>query len=124
MALNEKRKRFIEEYLIDLDQSQAAIRAGYSEKSSRIIANEIMEDDDVKAYLKMRQEELSKSTTLTKLDILELLETIIQKSCAEPKYYNHAIKGVEVYNKMLGFNEPEKLNVTGDTTINYINPEK
>lgn len=33
MALTEKQKRFCDEYLIDLNATQAAIRAGYSVKS-------------------------------------------------------------------------------------------
>lgn len=32
--LTDKQKRFVEEYLIDLNATQAAIRAGYSEKNS------------------------------------------------------------------------------------------
>lgn len=44
MALTEKQKRFVEEYLIDLNATQAAIRAGYSVKTadqqgSRMLAN-------------------------------------------------------------------------------------
>nr|DAU56385.1 MAG TPA: Terminase small subunit [Caudoviricetes sp.] len=34
MALTEKQKRFVEEYLIDLNATQAAIRAGYSAKTA------------------------------------------------------------------------------------------
>ena len=34
MALTEKQKRFVEEYLIDLNATQAAIRAGYSPKTA------------------------------------------------------------------------------------------
>lgn len=33
--LTEKQQRFVEEYLIDLNATQAAIRAGYSAKNSR-----------------------------------------------------------------------------------------
>ena len=44
MALSEKRQRFCEEYLIDLNATQAAIRAGYSpktanEQGARLLAN-------------------------------------------------------------------------------------
>ncbi|MCC2232394.1 terminase small subunit [Lachnospiraceae bacterium CLA-AA-H215] len=44
MALTEKQKRFAEEYLMDLNATQAAIRAGYSaktanEQGSRLLAN-------------------------------------------------------------------------------------
>lgn len=34
MALTEKQKRFVDEYLIDLNATQAAIRAGYSERTA------------------------------------------------------------------------------------------
>ena len=40
--LTKKQKRFIEEYLIDLNQTQAAIRAGYSTHTARQIAAELM----------------------------------------------------------------------------------
>ncbi len=33
--LTEKQKRFVEEYLIDLNATQAAIRAGYSPKTTK-----------------------------------------------------------------------------------------
>ena len=34
MALNDKQRRFVAEYLIDLNATQAAIRAGYSKKTA------------------------------------------------------------------------------------------
>ena len=44
MAMTKKQKRFVEEYLIDLNATQAAIRAGYSpitanEQGSRLLVN-------------------------------------------------------------------------------------
>lgn len=49
MALTEKQKRFVAEYLVDLNATQAAIRAGYSEKTageqgSRLLANVKVQD--------------------------------------------------------------------------------
>lgn len=38
--LTEKQKRFVEEYLIDLNATQAAVRAGYSVKTAREIGCE------------------------------------------------------------------------------------
>lgn len=40
MALTEKQKRFCDEYLVDLNATQAAIRAGYSEKTAKQIAQQ------------------------------------------------------------------------------------
>lgn len=36
--LTPKQQRFVDEYLIDLNATQAAIRAGYSEKTAKVIA--------------------------------------------------------------------------------------
>ena len=38
--MTEKQKLFCEEYLIDLNATQAALRAGYSEKTAYSIGNE------------------------------------------------------------------------------------
>lgn len=48
--LTEKQKRFVEEYLIDLNATQAAIRAGYSaqtaqEQSSRLLSNAMVQKE-------------------------------------------------------------------------------
>ena len=38
--LTPKQNRFVEEYLIDLNATKAAVRAGYSEKTARQIGSE------------------------------------------------------------------------------------
>ena len=38
--MTEKQKRFCEEYLVDLNETQAAVRAGYSEKTAYSIGSE------------------------------------------------------------------------------------
>ena len=40
MAMTDKQAAFVREYLIDLNATQAAIRAGYSEKTARAIGHE------------------------------------------------------------------------------------
>lgn len=66
MALNEKQKRFCEEYLIDLNATQAAIRAGYSEKTAKQIASENLSKPDLQDYIsELRKEQAEK----TKIDI-------------------------------------------------------
>ena len=46
-----REQRLIKEYLVDLNQTQAAIRAGYSEKSARTVASETLAKPNVKAAL-------------------------------------------------------------------------
>ena len=47
MALNEKQRRFVIEYLIDLNATQAAIRAGYSEKTAKVQGSRLLTNADV-----------------------------------------------------------------------------
>ena len=47
-----KQKKFCVEYLIDLNATQAAIRAGYSKKTAIRIANQLLSKLDVRNYIK------------------------------------------------------------------------
>lgn len=51
MALTEKQKRFCDEYLIDLNATQAAIRAGYSKKTANRTGPENLSKPVIKAYI-------------------------------------------------------------------------
>jgi phage terminase small subunit len=51
MALTPKQQRFVDEYLIDLNATQAAIRAGYSAKTARSISNENLTKPDIQAAI-------------------------------------------------------------------------
>lgn len=45
--MNDRQKRFVEEYLVDFNATQAAIRAGYSQKSARSIGSENLTKPDI-----------------------------------------------------------------------------
>lgn len=49
--LNLKQQRFVSEYLIDLNATQAAIRAGYSEKTAKQIGSRLLSHVDVAAAI-------------------------------------------------------------------------
>lgn len=49
MPLNAKQQRFVAEYLIDLNATQAAIRAGYSKRTAASIANENLSKPEIAA---------------------------------------------------------------------------
>lgn len=46
-----KQKRFCDEYLIDTNATQAAIRAGYSEKTAKQVGSRLLTYVDVKTYI-------------------------------------------------------------------------
>lgn len=62
MALTLKQARFVEEYLIDLNATQAAIRAGYSPKMAYSIGEENTKKPEVKAAIDKVLAERSKRT--------------------------------------------------------------
>ena len=49
--MNKKQKKFADEYLIDCNATQAAIRAGYSEKTAKSIGQRMLTYVDIKTYI-------------------------------------------------------------------------
>lgn len=60
-----KEKRFCEEYLVDLNATQAAIRAGYSEDTARSIGSENLTKPDIAELVSQLQIERSDKTKVT-----------------------------------------------------------
>ncbi|WP_028988042.1 terminase small subunit [Thermicanus aegyptius] len=76
MKLTEKQKRFVEEYLIDLNATQAAIRAGYSPKTANEQGARLLAKVSVRAYIDARMAKLSKRTGVTQERIIRELARI------------------------------------------------
>lgn len=70
MTLTAKQERFVEEYLVDLNATQAAIRAGYSKKSAFIIGHENLRKPKVAEAVEKAQSERSKRTQVTQDRVL------------------------------------------------------
>lgn len=64
-GLTLKQKAFCEEYLIDLNATQAAIRAGYSENTARSIASENLSKPDINDYIAELMNDRSSRTSIT-----------------------------------------------------------
>lgn len=74
--LSEKQKRFAEEYLIDLNATQAAIRAGYSPRSAEQQGSRLLSHAKVRAYIDQRMAELSRRTGVNQERIIRELARI------------------------------------------------
>lgn len=74
--LTDKQRRFCEEYLIDLNAKQAAIRAGYSEKTAAAQAARLLIKVNVQSHISKLQERQSKRTEITADRVLEELAAI------------------------------------------------
>ena len=63
--LRKKQEKFCHEYLIDLNATQAAIRAGYSKHTATNTGYEIMMKHDIREYIKELMEDRTKRTEIT-----------------------------------------------------------
>lgn len=68
--LTDKQKRFVEEYLVDLNATQAAIRAGYSEKTAYSIGVENLRKPEIKKAIDEAQNKRSERTQLTQDEVI------------------------------------------------------
>jgi phage terminase small subunit len=75
-GLTPKQRRFVEEYLIDLNATQAAIRAGYSQQTARAIASENLTKPDIQAAIGRAMSERSDWAQLTAKQVLNELALI------------------------------------------------
>ena len=64
-ALTDLQSRFVDEYLIDLNATQAAIRAGYSGKTAHVIGCENLIKPNVAAAIQLRKQERQQRTEIT-----------------------------------------------------------
>ncbi|MCP5004278.1 MAG: terminase small subunit [Planctomycetes bacterium] len=74
--LTNKQKRFVEEYLIDLNATQAAIRAGYSEKTAPQEASRLLTNVKIQSKVAEAQVNRSKRTEITQDRVLQELARI------------------------------------------------
>lgn len=74
MAINPQRQRFVEEYLVDLNGTEAAIRAGYSRKSAKAQASQLLALPEVQAAVSAGQASRSERTKVTADVVLQHLD--------------------------------------------------
>lgn len=70
LYLNERQKQFCEEYIVDLNATQAAIRAGYSEKTAASTAARLLRNVKVQKYIAQLQAERGQRLQVTQDDVI------------------------------------------------------
>ena len=74
MSLTPKQARFVEEYLIDLNATQAAIRAGYSAKTAYSVGHENLSKPEIAAAIQKEQAARSERTGITQDEVIRGLK--------------------------------------------------
>lgn len=78
-----KQQRFCDEYLIDLNATQAAIRAGYSEKTAYSIGNENLKKPEIKEYIEKRMAEKQKELIADQDEVMKYLSAVMRREHKE-----------------------------------------
>jgi phage terminase small subunit len=123
--LNERQMTFCREYLIDLNATQAAIRAGYSEKTAFVIGWENLKKPYIQAFISEERKKLTNKLELSQEWVLTRFKEISDRCMtAEPVMVrdtngnliesgewefdsNGANKSTEMIGKHLGFFESD-----------------
>lgn len=111
MALTDKQQRFVAEYLIDLNATRAAIRAGYSAKTARSVGSENLTKPDVAALIRERQAKVAEKAEWTAADRLAALKRI--SDSAEDEDPRVAVSAISEANKMQGSYPPSQHRLAG-----------
>jgi len=81
--VTEKQKRFCDEYLIDLNATQAAIRAGYSEKYAHTNATKLLQNTTLKKYIEARLKKKEEALIAKQDEILQYLTAVMRGEYTE-----------------------------------------
>ena len=117
--LTPKQQRFVDEYLIDLNATQAAIRAGYSEKTARSIGQRLLTNVDIQKAIEDAQSKRAEQTQidaeyvlrrLVEIDQMDVLDIMDDKYCLKPigewpKIWRQYISSIENLEEFEGFGE-------------------
>lgn len=95
MALTALRQRFVEEYLVDLNGTEAAIRAGYSRKSAKAQASQLLAIPEVQAAVSSAQASRSAKTGVDAAWVLNRLKEEADADIADLYDEGGALKPVK-----------------------------
>ena len=123
VKMTDKQKAFVQEYLIDLNATQAAIRAGYSRKNASRIAIELLNKTHVSKALGAAMKKRQERTEITQDMIVRELAKVAFAKYDEDNVQigliktSDKIKALELLGKHLGM-FTDKVELSGEVNTN------
>lgn len=102
--LTEKQKAFINEYVIDKNATQAAIRAGYSERTAQAIGSENLTKPLIAAAIEEKLDKAAKKSEITARWVIDQMKDAIE-GAKKNNQHSAQIKGIELLAKHIDFFE-------------------
>ncbi len=114
--LTPKQARFAEEYVVDHNGAAAAVRAGYSARSAKQIANELLTKHDLQAAVAAQEALVAAELGMTRQRVIsEILKAIdLARLQSNPA---GMIAGWSAVAKICGLNAPERVTVGIETSV-------
>lgn len=137
--MTEKQKRFADEYLKDLNATQAAIRAGYSKKTAYSIGFEILKKPEIKSYIERQLDKVHEETIADAKEVMGYLTSVMRgqseadvvvvegtgdgyseaKLIKKPPDEKERLKAAELLGKRYGL-FTERMQVEGNTAVTIL----
>lgn len=137
--MTEKQKRFADEYLKDLNATQAAIRAGYSKKTAYSIGFEILKKPEIKSYIDEQLDNIHEETIADAKEVMGYLTSVMRgqseadvvvvegtgdgyseaKLIKKPPDEKERLKAAELLGKRYGL-FTERMQVEGNTAVTIL----
>lgn len=125
VALTARQSRFVDEYLIDLNGKQAAIRAGYAATSAEYQASRLLSNDKVKNAIAERKAVRSNRTSvdsdyvlhrLVEIDQMDVLDILNDDGSVKavsdwPKVWRTTLSGLDINKTITNFDEDTVENI-------------
>lgn len=106
-TLTAKQQAFVDQYVIDLNGTQAAIRAGYSAKAAGQIANDLLKVPKVEEAIAAVLKKKTDDAQITATWVLETIQEVVKDAKAD-KDRTNALRGLELLGKYLKLFEKQE----------------
>jgi phage terminase small subunit len=114
--LTPKQEKFVQEYLIDLNATQAAIRAGYSKKTARQIATQHLSKLHIQEAVARHMAEIAKGLIAAQEEVLQYLTRVMRGQ--EKALVSDRLRAAELLGKRYGL-FTDKVNLSGAVTVTF-----
>lgn len=112
-TLSDRQARFVDEYLLDANGTQAAIRAGYGAAGARVTAHRLLTNAAISSAVAARQQADATVLRVQRQDVIKgLLEAVYM--AREQRNPAGMVAGLREIGKLMGLYAPERVKVAVD----------
>ena len=126
-TLTPKQERFVQEYLVDLNATQAAIRAGYSKNRASELGYQLLQKTTVQSAVQKAQKDRSKRTEITQDYVINKLKAIADQEASDGTdselKYSSQLKALELLGRHLGM-FTDRMKVEGNVPVVIVGDEQ